>query len=1091
MTGRTAPLSFGQELFWLLDSATPGLVAYNVPRAFRIRGPLDDAALERAFNALIERHEVLRSVYSLAGDHPVQTVVPDARVPFDRVDLSALGAGAREVELSRQLAERASQHFDLSRDVLLRAALFTLGADDHALFFLTHHIVSDGWTKSVTFRELSELYAADAEGRAPALAPLPIQFADYARRERDQLEGEELEARLAYWREQLRGPLPVLDLHTDRPRPATHTFDGDFKEIVLPASLVDGMRRLGQERGATLYMVLLAAYQTLLHRYSGQDDIITGSPTAGRDEDDTQDLIGYFAGALVLRNSFAGDPGFGELLERVSNTCLDAYEHQDLPFEKLVLELQKGQKLTHAPLFQCVLTMEDTIPAELTLGAASLEPINLLVPATKFDLTLLFSEHADGLKLRLAYRTALFDGDRAAQMLGHLRTLLDAAIADPSRAVSALPLLTEDETRKLLVDWNGEVKDEGAPTTIVAMAERHASLAPERTAVVGDDETLTWAELDARANRIAHWLIAHGAEREARVGLCLDRSAAMIAAMLGILKSGAAYVPLLPDLPAARLADQIRESGAKIVVTTSAHQATLPSGVRALLLDEDAAVLSALSSSSPSTSATPESLAYVLFTSGSTGVPKGVAVTHANLVHYVRAIAERVELDLSGAAAPWHFATVSTLGADLGHTAVFPALCSGGALHVISTSVATDAARFAQYVSAQPLDLLKITPNHLRALLAGSSASAILPGKWIVLGGEACPWDLAYELLRANRCRVLNHYGPTETTVGVCTYEVRESDVQPASATVPIGRPLANTTAYVRDAHGELTPVGVAGELYIGGAGVARGYLGRDDLTRDRFVMRDGERLYRTGDRVRWLAKGALEFLGRADEQVKVRGFRVEPGEIIQSLRAHPGVEACAVLLRGDSPADSQLVAYVVAKQSGYAVSHGDRPTTETLGAWCAAQLPEYMVPGAFVFLEQLPLTANGKLDREALPAHGAEAKDAYVAPESPTEVALAQIWSEILKRDRIGTRDSFIALGGQSLLAIRVLGKISKQFGVRLPLRSLFEAPTIAELSSLLEAARREKEESAMLAALAAVEGLSDADASGQLASDAPEGAR
>lgn len=1094
MTSRTAPLSYGQELFWLLDHSTPGLLAYNVPRAFRVRGVLDADALERALNALVERHEVLRSVYALQGDHPVQRVLESATVPFERVDLRDKAAASSDATLAKALQERASYHFDLSKDVLLRATLFRLGDSEHVLFLLTHHIVSDGWSKSITYRELSELYAAMAEERAPKLPALPLQFAEYAKRERERLTGAALEEPLAYWRQQLRGPLPVLDLQTDKPRLSSHSFEGEVREAVLPKSLADAMRKLGQAHGASFYMVLLAAYQTLLHRYSGQDDIIVGSPTAGRGDEETQDLIGYFAGALVMRTSFSGDPTFAELLERVSNTALDAYEHQDIPLEKLVLELQKGQELTHAPLFQCVLTMEDTIPATLTLGDTSIEPVDIEVAATKFDLVMLFSESAEGLKLRLGFRTALFDGDRIERMLVHLETLLTAAVKDPARRVSSLPILSERETEQLLGEWSGKAVDDDGAMTVVAMAEASAAAAPQRVAVIGADETLTWGELNTRANRIARWLGDHGTAPDVAVGLCLDRSAELIVGMLGVLKSGAAYVPLVPDLPPARLAEQIRESGAKVVVTTSGLRARLPNGIHTLMLDAQALELSGLSHENPAPRATPDALAYVLFTSGSTGVPKGVAITHANLAHYVRAISRRIGLSLDARAEPWGFATVSTLGADLGHTAVFPALCSGGTLHVVPADVATDASRFSHYMSTQKVDLLKITPSHLRALIACGPTRAILPKRWIVLGGEALPWSLANELVREGTCRVLNHYGPTETTVGVCTFEVTKETRAGNSLTVPIGQPLPSATVYVRDAHGELTPLGVAGELYVGGEAVARGYLGRDDLTTERFSAdpyrkKPGARLYRTGDRVRRLASGDIEFLGRVDLQVKVRGFRVELGEIEQALRLHPGVKACAVMLRSDEQPNGQLVAYIVAKQAGYAVSHSDRPTAERLTELLAAQLPDYMVPGAFVFLEQLPLTANGKLDRASLPAPDASRKDEFVPPTTDTEIVLGQIWSDILKRERVGVSDNFIAMGGHSLLAIRVLGKISKQLGVRLPLRTLFDAPTVSQLAKVVDAARIEREEAAMLDALASVEGLSDADAASMLGGRATGG--
>jgi amino acid adenylation domain-containing protein len=1047
---RTAPLSSGQELFWLLDRATPGLTAYNVPRAFRVRGSLNRDALQRAVQAIVDRHQILRSVFTQSGDQPVQVVRDDVLVPFEIVDLRHLAPGARMREAERMVRERALHHFDLSTDVLLRMSLFELGEDDHILFLLTHHIAFDGWSKSVLFRELTTLYAANVEGRETTLEPLALQFGDYAAWERESQLGPAGDQALAYWREQLRGPLPGLSLPTDRPPPVGHTFDGDERTLLLPTALVGKMRQLGQEQGATLYMVLLAAYQTLLHRYSGQDDIIVGSPTAGRSHEATQALIGYFANAMVLRTSFADDPTFAELLSRVADTCLDAYEHQDVPFERIALALREGESLSHAPIFQCVLTMEDTVPAELALGANRLEVIDLGTPVSKFDLVLLFSEQPQGLQLRLGFRTALFDGDRIERMLGHLRQLLEAAVRQPGAKVSELPLLTDEERTTLLDGWNATAWDEGPATTITSLIERHAAAVPDRTAVVGDDAALTWAELNARANRIAHWLVAQGAGPEATVGLCLDRSTAMIAGMLGVLKAGAAYVPLLPDLPAARLAQQVAESGARLVVSSSAHRSVLPEGLTTLELDSGAANLSDFPDRNPEERATPDSLAYVLFTSGSTGVPKGVAVTHANLVHYTRAIARTLGVDLDRSDDAWHFGSVSTLGADLGHTAVFPSLCSGGTLHVLPASVATDADRFAEYVVAHPLDVLKITPSHLRALLAGRDIASTLPKQWLVFGGEALSWDLAAQVEEAGVCRVLNHYGPTETTVGVCVHEVTRTELRDRrTATAPIGKPLSNTIVRVLDTHGELVPIGIPGELYIGGTGVARGYLGRDALTAERFVAdRFGApstgRLYRTGDRVQWGTTGELEYLGRTDDQVKIRGFRVEPGEVSALLERHAAVRQAIVLPRADASGELRLVAWVVADPAA---------SNEILAEWVGQQLPAYMVPSAWLRVGTMPLNANGKVDRAALPEPVAAGPNTLaVAPRTATEVALAAIWSEVLKCDVASVHDDFFALGGHSILAIRLLGRISKQFAVRLPLRTLFESPTIAALADRLE---------------------------------------
>ncbi len=1118
MTRRSAPLSFGQELFFLLDHASPGLIAYNVPRAFRVRGPLDVHALHRALNAFVARHEVLRSVYATEGDHPVQIVVDDATVPFDEIDLSALPAAEREAALMRGLRERAQRPFTLASDVLLRAAVFTLSADEHVLFLLTHHIVSDGWTKSITFREVSELYAVEAAGRAATLPALAEQFGAYAARERARLDGTALEASLAYWRQKLHAPLPTLSFVPDQP-PGIDAFAGVAVETTLPPSLVERMRQLGQTRGATLYMVLLAAYQSLLHRYCGQTDVIVGSPTAGRDDERTHELVGYIAGALVLRTSFEGDPDFGEMLDRVSDTCLDAYEHQDVPFEKLVLELQKGEQLTHAPLFQCVLTMEDTIPAELRFTGATLEAIDISVPATKFDLTLLFSHDDGGLRLRLFVRSALFSAERGTRLLGHLTNVLEAAIANPKTKVSALPLLSETE-RSRLAGWNASQVAEGADATLTELFEAQAARVPGRPAIVAPRASataagsvagtivLTYDELNARANQLAHRLIEAGVVPNAPVGLLLDRSADALVALVGILKSGGAYMPLAVDAPASRIAQQLSESGARVVVTSAAHLDRLSGGVTTIALDRDGGTLGTAPNTNPPPAAQPSDLAYVLFTSGSTGVPKGVAVTHANAVHYARAVS-RVLADVPSSQTGdglsqldgLQFGLASTLAADLGNTSVLPALLGGGSLHVLSKDVTTDPARFAEYAGVHRLDVLKITPNHLAALTAGRTGAAlgeVLPRRWLVLGGEALRLDVARALLAAGACRVLNHYGPTETTVGVLTQEVTTASIDAAqtqgAVTMPLGRPLSNTRAFVVDQSGNEQPVAVAGELWIGGDGVARGYLKREDLTAERFVDFRGQRVYRTGDRVRRLSDGTLEFLGRTDDQVKIRGFRVELGEIEEALRAHPGVAQGGVLLREDTPGDARLVAYVVAKQAGYAVSHSDRPTPDKLREWIGSRVPEYMVPSAVVMLDALPLTPNGKLDKAKLPAPdaGTATEDSHVAPRTTTEETVAKIWRDVLKKDRIGVTDSFLDLGGHSLLAIRVLGRINKELGVRLALRSLFETPTIEKIAAIIDTELRQRaDDDAIRQALAAVEGLSDADAARLLSDSTGDGGR
>ena len=1065
------PTSFAQELLWLMQHSAPENTSYNVPRTRRVVGPLDVEALRRAFDVLVARHEILRTTYGFHEEQAVQVVNGPRPVDFRVVDVSHLPSDQRAAETERLVLEQARRPFDLSRDQILRVTVIRHGDAEHVLHLDSHHIAFDGWSREILFRELSALYREAAAGAPANLPALPIQYADYAIFEREHLAGDRLERLLGYWRRELGDAGFVLELPSDFPRPVVPGTEGITERIAIDPVLLARVKQLGVAHDATLYMVLLAAYATVLHRYTGQPDVLVGSPSAGRSRAETEGLIGYFANTMVQRARFASDPTFAQLLEQLRESALGAYDHQEIPFEKLVLELQGGQQLSHSPLFQVVFTMLGGTgeSGPVTLGDAEIRPYGVDDGTTKFDLTLFMSERDGALTLTLRARSDLFAPATVRRALEHLRTVLESAVAAPDTRISQLPLLGSTE-RDALAAWNHTAADVGQAATIDALFSAQVARVPDRAAVVSEDGSSTFAALDARANRIAHRLRRLGVGADVPVGVVLDRTTDLVAAMLGVLKAGGAYVPIPPEIPAARAAQQLGEANVRVVITTSAYDDRVPANVSLLALDGDAAAIDAEPATRPDAVASPESLAYVLFTSGSTGVPKGVAVTHANVVHYTRAVA-RVLGDVPGKAVTdgfaaldgWAFGMVSSIGADLGNTALFPALLAGGTLHLISRDVATDPARYREYLAAHPLDVLKITPNHLRALAGGLDASqlrAALPRRWAVLGGEALAWDVARAVLDTHTCRVLNHYGPTETTVGVSTFEVTADSMRTArdagAQTVPVGRPLANVQLHVLDASRQPVPVGVVGELYIAGAGVTRGYLHRDDLTAERFVSLDGgERAYRSGDRVRRLPDGAIEFLGRADDQVKLRGYRVELGEVEQVLRDHPGVAQALALVHAGS-SDPMLVAYVVARSatSDYASAHAGRTTPDSVKEWAAARLPDYMVPTAVIVLDAMPLGANGKIDRAALPdpTDLAVNESRFIAPRTTTEEAIASIWMDVLKKDAVSVTDDFIALGGHSLLAIRVLGKLSRRFGVRLPLRTLFDAPTVAQLAEVVD---------------------------------------
>ncbi len=1041
---RPLPLSFAQQRLWLVEQVEPGTAAYTLSVPLRLRGRVDAAALGRALDDTVLRHEALRTTFAAAPEGPVQVVSAATGGVLAEVDLSTLPGEVAETECLRLADADALRPFDLERGPLFRATLLRVHRDEAALLLAMHHAVSDGWSIGVLTRELSALYGAYAQRRGSPLPELPFQYADFAVWQRGWLRGEMLERQIAWWKEQLAGAPPLLELPTDRPRSAVRNARGGRRLFALPAATSRGLRALSRREGATLFMTFLAAWQALLAKHGGTEDVVVGSPIAGRTHLELEGLIGFFANTLALRTDLSGDPPFGEVLRRARETTLGAYQHQDLPFEKLVEEMRVERSLTHTPLFQAVLSLRNTDRPEPWLGDVRVEPLAAEAVTARFDLVLALQEDGEEVHGGITYRADLWDGETVQRMLDGLARLLEQAAADPSRRLSEIPLLGEEERRRVLGEWN----DTAAGFPSLPVHERIAARAartPDAVAVVSGAETLTFAELDARANRLARHLRGLGVGPDARVGLFLERSAETVVGVLGILRAGAAYVALDPSCPDERLRFMLRDAGSGALVTRAPLAERVAGwGGATVRLDEDADAIGRESAGAPRVEVAPESLAYVIYTSGSTGAPKGVLVEHRGLSNYL-AFFDREILGEEGFSLP----LVSRLSFDAHVRQLYPPLLRGEPVWVLPEEVATDPVRVLEALGSRDRVSFGGVPSLWGAVLdAVESGGRPAPRdlRAVLLGGEALSAELVRRTLaRFPGVRIWNHYGPTEATVN--TAVARVDDPQ----RITLGRPIANARVYLLDAHGGTVPVGVAGELYVGGTGVSRGYLGRPDLTAERFLPdpfsgEPGARLYRSGDRVRWLASGELEYLGRVDRQVKVRGFRIEPGEVEAVVLAQEGVREAVVVVRGEG-AEQRLVAYVTGEVEGTGVR-----------AQLRESLPEYMVPAAIVVLERLPLTPNGKVDRRALPEPGPAGEgEWHVAPRTPAEEILAGIWSECLGVERVGADADFFALGGHSLAATGMISRVRGAFGVEVPLRAVFEAPRLAALAERIESLMQE----------------------------------
>jgi amino acid adenylation domain-containing protein len=1071
LAARDAPLpvSFAQKRLWFIDQLRPGSAAYNVPLALRLRGRLDADALERSLEAIVDRHEALRTVFRLVDGEPVQVIRPAGPSVLSRVDLAGGATVRREAEALRLAEEEGRTSFDLARGPLFRARLLRLNDEDHVLFLTLHHIVSDGWSLGVLLRELQALYEGFVAGRPVLLPDLPIQYADYAAWERRRLQGEAIDAQVAYWRRRLAGAPATLDLPFDRPRPRAATFRGAWRPLRVARGLTEAMGALARREGTTLFAVLLAAFQALLCRYSGQDDLCVGTPVAGRNRLELEPLIGYFINTLVLRGDLSGDPSFRELVGRAREVVLGAQTHQDLPFERLVEMVSLPRDPARQPLFQVALVMQNMPVPDLRLPGLSVEPLDIDTGTAKFDLTLQVAETDDGLAGSIEYSTDLFDAATIDRMIGHFGSLLEGAAADPDRRLSSLPLLTGEERRDLLAA--ADVASSPAAGTdgtrcLHELFEARAVLAPDAPALTFEGESLDYGRLNARADRLARLLRARGVGPETMVGVCLDRSPEMVVAILAVLKAGGAYVPLDPTYPRDRLAFILDDTRARVVLTRGRLRDALPppgagqgvSTIEVETIDVDAAGagLEEESAEPLAKGALPDHPAYVIYTSGSTGRPKGIVVTHRNVARLFEATRAWFEFGPLDVWTLFH-----SYAFDFSVWEMWGALLHGGRLVVVPFLVSRSPEAFLRLLREERVTVLNQTPSAFRLLMHADAAASTSPAapdlalRLVIFGGEALepaalrPW---FERHGDRRPHLVNMYGITETTVHVTCRPLSAADLERPSS--PIGRPIPDLSLHVLDQRMEPAPYGVPGEIYVGGEGLARGYLGRPELTAERFVpdpfaggplarSLPGARLYLTGDLGRRRADGEIEYLGRVDDQVKIRGFRIEPGEIEATLSRCPGVRQAVVVARRESSGERRLVAYVVPA--------AEAPGLDALRVFLMERLPDYMIPGTFLYLESLPLTPSGKIDRRALPAPERarpDLEDRYVAPRTPEEKHLAEVWCEVLGLDKVGIDDNFFALGGDSIRSIQVRVKAGER-GLDLSLQQIFDHQTIRGLAS------------------------------------------
>lgn len=1061
-----AVLSFAQQRLWFLDQLEPGSPFYNIPEAVRLQGILDTSALQQSLMEVVQRHDILRTTFDVVDEQAVQIVTSADHFQLSLIELQDIPLSEREAELHQRMKEEAQRPFDLTRGPLLRATLLRLNPTDHVLLLVVHHIIADGWSMGIFVHEVATCYSSIGNTQPISLPDLPVQYADFSHWQREWLQSGVLDRQMNYWKQQLSGELPVLDVPTDRPRPAVLTAWGARHPLSLPNALTEQLKTFSQQEGVTLFMTLLTAFQILLARYTRQEDILIGSPIANRNRGELEPLIGCFVNTLVLRADLSGNPTVRNLLQHVRKMTQDAYAHQDVPFEKLVEELHPERDMSRTPLFQVLFVLQNMPQPVIDHSDVTMQRLMVDSGTAKFDITLELFDDSTGLNGSFEYNTMLFNAGTITRMAEHFETLLKGMVEHPDQRIGALPLLSQREQQQLLHRSQTNTPTFSRNMCLHTLFERQAAQTPDTTAVVYEGTYLSYNTLNQRANQVAHHLQHLGVGPNVLVGLSVERSLDLVIGLLAILKAGGAYVPLDPTYPPERLGFMIADAQMPVILTQKHIADQLPDHQATLVCIDDATLLATTAVENPDSQVTTHDLAYIIYTSGSTGQPKGTLVTHAHVDRLFTATQDWYHFDTRDVWTLFH-----SFAFDFSVWELWGALLYGGRLVIVPYMTSRSPEAFYQLLMDEQVTVLNQTPSAFEQLIhIDNEALQNIPQtlRLVIFGGEALdlqtlqPWFARHG---DTHPQLVNMYGITETTVHVTYRPIKASDLTTGLGSV-IGVPIPDLQLYVLDQYQKLLPTGIPGELYVGGAGVAEGYLNRPELTKERFIVNpcvdhqpsvtngasSAARLYKTGDLVRYRANGELEYLGRIDQQVKIRGFRIELGDIEAALTQYAGIRTAVVLAREDTPGEKRLV--------GYIVPHTDQEImVSDVRAFLQTRVPEYMVPSAFVVITELPLTSNGKLDRRALPLPDTARptlEQAYVAPRNATEEHIGAIWREVLNIERVGIHDNFFELGGHSLMATQFMSRLRNDLQVVLPLRVLFESPTIAALGQKVDQNRQ-----------------------------------